>query len=150
MKKIDETDYSQKIAAPLYKPMEAARMLGISYPTIKQWILAGKLKTVITPGGHHRISEVALSPFLKKDEAKPSTESRKRYRRVSGRNQLVGKIVELHISGLLAQVVIDIGGQRMNSIITADAVRELRLKKGDTAAALVKSTDVMIERVDED
>ena len=37
----------------------------------------------------------------------------------------------------------------MTAIITANAVRELQLKKGDSAAALIKSTDVMIERLDE-
>lgn len=139
----------ESMATPMFKPMEAARMLGISYPTIKQWILLGKLTTVTTPGGHHRISEATLKPFLKRDEMAPAVESRKRYRRVSGRNQLVGKIVEVRIVGLFAQVVIDIGGQRVNSIITADAAQELKLKKGDTVAALVKATDVMIERVDE-
>lgn len=144
-----KADNVQRMMTPLYKPMEAARMLGISYPTIKQWILSGKLKTVTTPGGHHRISEASLNPFLKKDGMKPAAESRARYRKVSGRNQLVGKIIELRVEGLLAQVVIDIGGQRVHSIITADAARELKLKKGDTAAALVKATDVMIERVDE-
>jgi molybdopterin-binding protein len=124
-------------------------MLGISYPTIKQWILSGKLKTVTTPGGHHRISEPTLKPFLKRNEMAPAAQSRKRYRRASGRNQLAGKIVEVRIVGLFAQVVIDIGGQRVNSIVTADAAQELKLKKGDTVAALVKATDVMIERVDE-
>lgn len=131
----------------LYKPVEAARMLGISYATIKQWILSGRLKTVKTPGGHHRISEAALKPFLKQDGLKPIEESRERFRRVSGRNQLVGQIVDVRAEGLIAQVVIDVGGQRINSIITADAVRELKLKKGDTAAALIKATDVMIERL---
>jgi excisionase family DNA binding protein len=58
-------------------PREAARLLGISYPTIKQWILSGKLKTNPTPGGHHRISEAALKPFLVKDGAKPPAESRR-------------------------------------------------------------------------
>ena len=123
-------------------------MLGISYPTIKQWILSGKLKTVPTPGGHHRVAQSALEPFLRKDSEKPAAESRERYRRVSGRNQLIGKIVNVRIEGLLAQVVLDIDGQQINSIITADAARELNLKKGDTAAALVKSTDVMIEHID--
>jgi molybdopterin-binding protein len=131
----------------LYKPVEAARMLGISYATIKQWILSGRLKTVKTPGGHHRISEGALKPFLKQDVLKPIEESRERFRRVSGRNQLVGQIIEVRVEGLLAQVVIDVGGQRINSIITADAARELKLKKGETAAALIKATDVMIERL---
>jgi molybdopterin-binding protein len=123
-------------------------MLGISYPTIKQWILTGKLKTAPTPGGHHRIAAATLKPFLAKDKAKPAATSRDRYRRVSGRNQLVGKVVSLRIEGLLAEVVLDIGTAQITSIITAAAARELALKKGDTAAALIKSTDVMIERID--
>ena len=132
---------------PLLTPREAARMLGISYATIKQWILAGKLKTSPTPGGHHRISQSALKPFLKEDAKKAPGESRERFRRVSGRNQMIGKVVSVRVEGLLAQVVLDIGGGQITSIITADAARELNLKKGDTAAALVKSTDVMIERL---
>jgi len=131
----------------MLNPREASRMLGISYPTIKQWILTGKLKTITTPGGHHRISEASLKPFLAKDRLKPEAESRERYRRVSGRNQILGKIVNVRIEGLFAQVELAIGDQTISSIITADAARELGLKKGQTAAALVKSTDVMIERL---
>jgi len=130
-------------------PREAARLLGVSYPTIKQWILSGKLKTVQTPGGHHRLTETALKPFLAKDKAKPSFKSRERYRRVSGRNQLSGKVVSIRIEGLLAEVILSIGDAHVTAIITANAVRELGLKKGDVAAALVKSTDVMIERLDD-
>lgn len=130
-------------------PREAARLLGVSYPTIKQWILSGKLKTVQTPGGHHRLTETALKPFLAKDSTKPSSRSRERYRRVSGRNQLSGKVVSIRIEGLLAEVILSIGDAHVTAIITANAVRELGLKKGDTAAALVKSTDVMIERLDD-
>jgi len=129
-------------------PREAARLIGISYVTIKQWILTGSLKTVKTPGGHHRIAESSLKPFLAKDNAKPAAESRARYRRVSGRNQLAGKIVSIRIEGLLAEVVLALEGSHITAIITASAVRELQLKKGDTAAALIKSTDVMIERLD--
>lgn len=130
-------------------PREAARLLGISYPTIKQWILTGKLKTVKTPGGHHRIAESVLKPFLAKDTAKPAAESRERYRRVSGRNQLAGKVVSIRVEGLLAEVVLATGNTHVTAIITASAVRELRLKKGDAAAALIKSTDVMVERLDD-
>ena len=133
---------------PLFTAREAARMLGISYPTIKQWILAGKLATVPTPGGHHRIAEKSLKPFLAQDKTKPATTSRERFRRVSGRNQIAGKVVSVRVEGLLAQVVLSIGDGQITSIITAEAARELALKKGDTAAALIKSTDVMIERID--
>ena len=128
-------------------PREASRMLGVSYPTIKQWILSGKLKTVQTPGGHHRLSEAALKPFLTKDKTKPIAESRQRYRRVSGRNQLAGRVVSIHVQGLLAEVVLSVGDTHVTAIITASSVRELQLKKGDLAAALIKSTDVMIERL---
>ncbi len=130
---------------PLLKPREAAAALGVSYATLKQWILSGKLRTTVTPGGHHRIPESALRPLLLSRQV--SSESRERFRSVSGRNQLVGTIVEVRISGLLAKVVLAIGEQRITSIITADAVREMQLRKGQTAAALMKSTEVMIARV---
>ena len=132
----------------MLNPREAARMLGISYPTIKQWILAGRLETLPTPGGHHRIAMSALKPFLTKDSMKPALESRERYRRISGRNQIIGKVVSIRIEGLLAQVVVAVDDQKITSIITAEAARDLDLKKGQTVAALVKSTDVMIERLD--
>lgn len=138
-----------RVASPILTPREAARLLGVSYATIKQWILSGKLKTVKTPGGHHRLTEASLKPFLQKDKMKPAIESRQRYRRVSGRNQLVGKVVSIRIEGLLAEVVLSVGEMQVTAIITANAVRELQLKKGDTAAALIKSTDVMIERLDD-
>lgn len=141
--------WSMTNSSTMLTPREAARLIGISYPTIKQWILAGKLKTSRTPGGHHRVSEASLKPFLAGDKQKPAAESRERYRRVSGRNQLAGKVISVRIEGLLAEVVLAIGDVHMTAIITSNAVRELQLKKGDTAAALVKSTDVMIERLDD-
>ena len=124
-------------------------MLGISYPAIKKWILDGKLKTIRTPGGHHRLSAASLRPFLQKDRTKPEIESRERYRRVSGRNQLAGQVVSVRIEGLMAEIILAIGDAHVTAIITAEAARELRLKKGDTAAALIKSTDVMVERLDD-
>jgi len=124
-------------------------MLGISYPAIKKWILQGKIKTTRTPGGHHRLSQSSLRSFLAADDAHPDPDSRARYRRVSGRNQLVGKVASVRIEGLMAEVVVVVGETEMMAIITADAARELRLKKGELVAALVKSTDVMIERLDD-
>ena len=131
----------------LLKPREAAAALGVSYPTLKHWILAGTIKTIKTPGGHHRIPQSALTPMLKSKSTVATRASRERFRTVSGRNQLVGKIVEVKISGLLAQVVLEIGDQKITSIITSDAVREMQLRKGQTAAALIKATEVMIIRV---
>jgi molybdopterin-binding protein len=68
-------------------------------------------------------------------------------RSLSGRNQLTGRIVEVKVEGLLAQIKLSIGGQVITAIITAEAAREMRLKTGETAAALIKSTEVMVLRV---
>lgn len=131
----------------LLKPRDAAQILGISYPTLKQWIYQRKLRTVKTAGGHHRIPESELDKFLyRSSEHRPVAERRENYRRISGRNQLVGRVTDLKIDGLIAQVTLSIGGQKITSIITTDAVREMRLKVGDTAAALIKSTEVMLVR----
>jgi molybdopterin-binding protein len=129
----------------LYTPRDAAQVLGISYSSLKQWIYHGKLKTVRTPGGHHRIPEAEIDRFLPRLTTSGSVEKRRRtFRRISGRNQLVGRVTDIKVNGLLAQVTLSIGNQHITSIITADAVHELRLKKGQIAAALIKSTEVMI------
>lgn len=131
--------------AALLTPRQAALRLGISYPTIKQWIYHAKLKTAKTPGGHYRIPEAELDRFLHKAR-RPETPKRQMMRTVSGRNQLVGRIVELKFEGLLAQVKLSIGGQVITSIITSEAAREMQLAVGQTASALIKSTEVMVLR----
>ena len=65
---------------------------------------------------------------------------------ISGRNKLLGTVVEARYEGLLAQITLDIGGQFVTSIITSDSARNLGLKKGVSAYALIKATEVMIIR----
>jgi len=133
----------------LLKPREVAGMLGISYPTLKLWIYKKKVRTIKTAGGHHRVPESELDRFLPRSASKAEKpgEMRRNFRRISGRNQLVGRVVSVKTSGFLAQVTLNIAGQHITSIITADAVHEMQLKKGEVAAALIKSTEVMIVRV---
>lgn len=128
----------------LFKPRDAAQLLGVSYPTLKQWVYKRKLRTVKTPGGHHRIPQSEVDRLLHRAQRKSGLQSRSGFRRISGRNQLIGRIVDVRTSGLVGQVVISIGGQHITSMITADAVREMGLKRGQTAAALIKATEVMI------
>ncbi len=132
----------------LLPPREAANILGVSYPTLKQWIYHSKIKTAKTPGGHHRVPESEIDRLIpKKLERGDLATRRGNFRKISGRNQLIGRVVALKFSGLLAQVSLTIGEQHITAIITADAARELRLKVGERAAALIKSTEVMILRV---
>jgi molybdopterin-binding protein len=131
----------------LLTPRDAAVQLAISFPTIKQWIYRKKIRSIQTAGGHHRIPQSEVDKMLFRTRGKTENERQQIVRRVSGRNQLVGRIDSVRISGLMAEVKISIGGQQITSIITATSAREMKLKKGQTAAALIKATEVMIIRV---
>jgi molybdopterin-binding protein len=126
---------------------DAALQLGISFPTIKQWIYKKKIRSIQTAGGHHRIPLSEVDKLLFRTRGGRGQERQQIIRRVSGRNQLVGRIDSVRISGLMAEVKISIGGQQITSIITATSAREMQLKPGQTAAALIKATEVMILRV---
>ena len=123
---------------------EAARRLGISYPTLKQWIYRGKIHSIKTPGGHHRIPRAEVERVT----GIAASKSRKPagLHAISGRNKLLGVVTEVKFEGLLAQVTLNIGGQHLTSIITRDACEELGLKKGVRAFALIKATEVMMIR----
>ncbi|HXJ96477.1 MAG TPA: TOBE domain-containing protein [Terriglobia bacterium] len=137
---------------------DAAHELAVSYPTLKQWIYRGKIKSVKTAGGHHRIPRTEVDRVLFATGKKaPKTATARRpvpqaasisglEHLISGRNQLVGRIRALEVVGLLAKVTLDVGGQSVTAIITRDACRDLDLKVGETAAALIKATEVMILR----
>ena len=126
---------------------DAAVQLGISFPTIKQWIYKKKIRSTKTAGGHHRIPQAEVDRLLHRSRGRSESKRRAGYQRISGRNQLVGRIVDVRVSGLVGQVTLSIGGQLITSLITSGAVREMKLKKGQTAAALIKATEFMIIRV---
>ena len=113
---------------------DAVKVLGISYSTLKRWIHTSKLRTVKTQGWHHRIPESELDKHLHFAEKRiPLPQRRAQFRRISARNQLIGRILDIKVEGIMAQVTLSIGGQRITSVITSDAVREMRLEKGQTA-----------------
>jgi len=129
---------------------QAAQRLGVGYSTLKQWIYQGRVRTRVTSGGHHRIAEVEIDRLLAPSAATaakaPAQERTGAIVAISGRNQLRGYVDEVRVEGLLAQVRLRIGDQTLTAVITRDAVEELKLKRGDEALAIVKSTEVMIAR----
>ena len=147
MPKTSEARRAQGREGDLLKLREAALELRVSFPTIKQWIYRRKIRSIKTAGGHHRIPQSEVDRLLFRTRGKTGLERNIVIRRVSGRNQLVGRIDGVRISGLMAEVKISIGGQQITSIITASSAREMNLKPGQTAAALIKATEVMILRV---
>jgi len=129
----------------------AAQRLGVGYSTLKQWIYSGRVRTTTTAGGHHRVAETEIDRLVAKGggDAPPKPKASRSHGLIvalSGRNQLRGFIEEVRTDGLLAQVRLRIGDQRLTAVITSDAVDELKLKRGDYALAIVKSTEVMIAR----
>jgi molybdopterin-binding protein len=128
----------------LLTPAEAARMAGVSYPTLKQWIYKGKLNSVKTVGGHHRVARSDIERISRGGRARKAQPKAIRIDAISGRNKLRGIITDIRYEGLLVQVTIDVGGQSIISIITSDATKALGLKRGSTVYALMKATEVMV------
>lgn len=130
----------------LMKPAEAARLAGVSYPTLKQWIYKGKIRSVKTVGGHHRVARSEIERISGKTSSKTRRGKPVGLDAISGRNKLRGIITNIRYEGLLVQVTIDVGGQSITSIITSDAAKALGLKKGSSVYALIKATEVMVIR----
>ena len=132
----------------------AADRMGIGYSTLKQWIFQGKVRTTTTAGGHHRLSDAEVERMLARQA--PDKPASRRGLRSSGllvalscRNRLHGFVEEVRMDGLLGQVRLRIGDQVLTAVVTADALAELKLSRGDDAVALIKSTEVMIGRESE-
>jgi molybdopterin-binding protein len=130
----------------------AAERMGIGYSTLKQWIYQGKIRTTQTAGGHHRLSDAEIERLLARHTATASNARRGATKpagliiALSGRNRLRGFVEEVRVDGLLGQVRLRIGDQTLTAVITSDALNELKLRRGDDAMAIIKSTEVMIAR----
>lgn len=143
-----------RASSELLTVREAAQRLGVAYSTLKQWIYEGSIRTTKTRGGHHRIAESEVQrQLLTQGKPVPSVPAAALGRdggilvALSGRNQLRGIVEEVRGDGLLSQVRLRIGDQVLTAVITRDAVNELKLKRGDEAVAIIKSTEVMIGRM---
>ena len=64
--------------------------------------------------------------------------------KISGRNQLKGKVKSLQTDGLMAKVTVDVGGQNITAVITRDAAEDLGITVGEEVSALIKATSVML------
>jgi molybdopterin-binding protein len=129
----------------------AAARLGVGYSTFKRWVHTGRVRTMRTEGGHHRVSEAEIDRLMARQQPDAAVRTAagdddESLAGLSARNRLHGFVEEVRIDGLLAQVRLRIGDSSLTAVITADAVRALKLRRGDDALAIVKSTEVMIAR----
>ena len=114
----------------LLRPIDAAQLAGVSYPTLKQWIYKGKIHSTKTVGGHHRIARSEIERVTGINRKASKRGKPVGLDAISGRNKLPGTVSELRYEGLLVQVTIAVNGYEITSIITSDSARALRLKEG--------------------
>ena len=127
---------------PHYRISEAASLLGVSDDTVRRWIDGRVLPVELDDRGRQVVPGEALAAravALADDQADPTGV------RGSARNRFVGLVTRVQIDGLMAQVDIQAGPNRVVSLMSAEAARELGLAVGSTAVGVVKATNVIVE-----
>jgi molybdopterin-binding protein len=115
----------------------AARALGISLDTLRRWDREGKIRVERDPS-NRRVVPVSEVERLRGPVADDLLSARNRFR---------GVVRSVELDGFLARVEIDVTEPaRVVAIVTREAVEELGLQPGVSAAGVVKSTSVMVER----
>lgn len=116
---------------------EAARALGISLDTLRRWDRRGRIRTERDAGNRR------LVPVSEVERLRGGPEQHD----LSARNRFRGRIVDVRVEGLLAQVELETTEPaRVVAVITREAAEQLGLAPGQDATALVKATSVMVER----
>ncbi len=124
---------------------EAAKLLGVSPDTVRRWADAGRLTTCRTTGGHRTIAGPDLAR-LSQDLAAEAATKQADGPALSARNCFTGLVTRVVRDGVMAQVEIQAGPHRVVSLLSAEAVDELGLEPGVLAVAVVKATNVVVER----
>ncbi len=115
---------------------EAARALGISVDTLRRWDRDGKIRVTRDAGNRRLVSAKEVERLRA-----PAGEET-----LSARNRFRGVIREIEIDGFLARIELDVTEPtRVVAIVTRESVEQLGLEVGGSAAAVVKSTSVMVE-----
>ena len=127
-----------------YRVAEAAALLGVSDDTLRRWIDQGRVATV-QQGGRTAVEGPALATLAEALADSPDRDGL-RASSVSARNRLPGIVVAVRKDRVMAQVELICGPHRIVSLLSADAVEELDLARGERAIASIKSTNVVLER----
>ncbi|MER5884608.1 TOBE domain-containing protein [Streptomyces sp. NPDC001941] len=129
---------------PSYSIGQAASLLGVSSESVRRWADGGRLRMDRDGSGNRVIDGVSLARFAKErgsglhavpDDDLPT----------SVRNSFVGIVTDVRVDDVAAQVEVQAGPHRLVSLVTREAVEDLRLAVGVTVTARVKSTNVHVD-----
>lgn len=119
---------------------EVAGLLRVSDDTVRRWVDQGRLRASTGEGGRKVVEGAELARFVREQREEPDDGWP-----VSARNRLDGIVTDVQRDGLVAQVEIQAGPFRLVSLMTREAADALELEPGSLAAAVVKSTVVVVE-----
>ena len=117
-------------------------MLGVTVDTVRRWADDQRLRTVRSDGGQRLVPIEEVTRLIA--ERRQSTADRPIVAQ-SARNRFAGIVTRIEKDRVAAVVEILAGPHRLVSLMTAEAVDDMRLKVGDEAVAVVKSTNVIVE-----
>lgn len=128
-----------------FRISEAARLLAVSDDTIRRWIESGRLATIAS-SSPQKVDGKALAALAMEIGQQSSPSSPGDISPSSARNRFPGVVTRIIEDTVMAQVDIQAGPFRVVSLISVEAVRDLGLEIGAEAVAMVKSTNVIMER----
>jgi molybdopterin-binding protein len=125
-----------------YRIGEAAKLLGVSDDTVRRWVVADALAASKDDSGHLVIDGAELAARAQSIAVTPGDPSGVES---SARNRFVGLVTQILSDPVMSQVELQCGPYRVVSLMSTEAVRDLRLQVGSLAVAVVKSTMVIVE-----
>ena len=120
----------------------AADLLGVSDDTMRRWVDGGRLTGSLDDAGRHCVDGAELAALAKEIADGDSLGEGNR----SARNHLTGLVTRVVSDAVMSQVELQCGRFRIVSLISTEAVQELGLEVGVVATAVIKATNVTVER----